>query len=74
MSQTKNQQSRQDMQHGHQNAIPKKGQNPNDPQNKHMHDNPQKQGVNDFKEGQQRHGIGTPHDKEERQQQEYPTR
>jgi len=30
MSQTKNQQSRQDMQHGHQNEMPKKGQNPND--------------------------------------------
>jgi len=60
-------QSRQDMQHGHQNEPPKKGQNPNDPQNKHMQDNPRKQGVNDSKEGQQRQGIGTPRDKEEKQ-------
>jgi hypothetical protein len=68
MSETKNQQSRQDMQHGHQNETPKKGQNPNDPQNKHaQHDNPQKQGVNDSKEGQQRQGIGTPHDQNEKQ-------
>jgi hypothetical protein len=65
MSQNKNQQSRQDMQHGHQNEPPKKGQNPNDPQNKHT--DPQKQGVNDSKEGRQRQGIGTPHDKEEKQ-------
>jgi hypothetical protein len=64
MSQTKSQQSRQDMQHGHQNEPPKKGQNPNDPQNRHAQDNPQKQGVNDSKEGEQRQGIGTPHDKE----------
>jgi len=65
MSATKNQQSRQDNQHGHQNQEPKKGQNPNDPQNKHaQQDNPQKQGHNDSKEGQQRQGIGTPHDKE----------
>jgi hypothetical protein len=27
-------------------------------------DNPPKQGQNDSKEGQQRQGIGTPHDKE----------
>jgi hypothetical protein len=67
MSETMNQQSRQDTQHGHQNEPPKKGQNPNDPQNRHAQhgqDNPQKQGVNDSKEGQQRQGIGTPHDKE----------
>jgi hypothetical protein len=45
--------------------MPKKGQNPNDPQNKHgQHEHPQKQGVNDSKEGQQRQGIGTPHDRE----------
>jgi hypothetical protein len=65
MSQTKNQQSRQDTQHGHQNQEPKKGQSPNDPQNKQ--DNPPKQGVNDSKEGQQRQGIGTPHDQNEKQ-------
>ena len=65
MSETKNQQNRQDNQHGHQNQEPKKGQNPNDPQNKHaQQDNPQKQGQNDSKEAQQRQGIGTPHDKE----------
>jgi hypothetical protein len=62
MSQTKNQQSRQDMQHGHQDEPPKKGENPNDPQNRQA-EHPQKQGVNDFKEGQQRQGIGTPHAK-----------
>jgi len=67
MSRNKNQQSRQDMQHGHQNEPPKKGQNPNDPQNKHT-DNPQKQGVNDSKEGRQRQGIGTPQDKEEKEE------
>jgi hypothetical protein len=67
MSETKNQQSRQDNQHGHQNEPPKKGQNPNDPQNRQtqqVHDNPQKQGQNDSKEDQQRRGIGTPHNKE----------
>ena len=67
MGETKNQKSRQDMQHGHQNEEPKKGQNPNDPKNKdtqHGQTNPPKQGQNDSKEGQQRHGIGTPHDKE----------
>jgi hypothetical protein len=65
MSETKNQQSRQDMQHGHQNQEPKKGQSPNDPQNKHaQQDNPQKQGHNDSTEGQQRQGIGAPHKKE----------
>lgn len=63
MSQTNNQKSRQDMQHGHQNEPPKKGQNPNDAQNMQQ-ERPQKQGVNDSKEGQQRQGIGTPHDKE----------
>ena len=31
----KNEQSRQDMENGHQNELPKKGQNPNDPPNKH---------------------------------------
>lgn len=62
MSETKNQQSRQDMQHGHQNQGPKKGQSPNDTKNKRAQDNPQKQGVNDSKEGQQRQGIGAPHD------------
>jgi hypothetical protein len=66
MSQTKSQQSRQDMQHGHQNEVPKKGQSPNDPQNKHV-EHPQKQGVNDSKEGEQRQGIGTPHDRNEKQ-------
>jgi len=60
MNHTKNQQSRQDLQHGHQNQ--------NDPQNKQ--DSPQKHGVNDSKEGQQRQGIGTPHDKNDKQ----PTR
>jgi hypothetical protein len=65
MSETKNQQSRQDMQHGHQNQEPKKGQSPNDPENKHIQqDNSQKQGHNDSKERQQRKGMGTPHDKE----------
>ncbi len=34
MSQTKNQQSKQENQHGHQNQPPKKGQNPTDPQNR----------------------------------------
>ena len=67
MSETKNQQSRQDNQHSHQNEPPKKGQNPNDPQNKHAQDNPQNQDVNDTKQGQKRQGIGTPHNKEERQ-------
>lgn len=62
MSETNAQKSRQDMQHGHQNDPPKKGQNPNDAQNKSQQ--PQKQAVNDSKEGQQRQGIGTPHDKE----------
>ncbi len=65
MSETKNQQSRQDMQHGHQNEPAKKGQNPNDPQNKHAQrgqDAPQKHGENDSQEGQQRHR--TQHDKE----------
>jgi hypothetical protein len=69
MSETKNQQSRQDNQHGHQNEPPKKGQNPNDSQNRQA-EHPQKQGQNDSKEGQQRQGIGTPHEKEEKQ----PTR
>jgi len=64
MSENKNQQSRQDTQHGHQNEPPKKGQNPNDPQNKHTQEHSQKQGVNDSKEAQQRQGIGTAHDKE----------
>jgi len=41
------------------------GKNPNDPQNKHT-DNPEKQGVNDSKEGRQRQGIGTPHHKEDK--------
>lgn len=63
MSQTNNQKSRQDMQHGHQNDPPKKGQNPTDAQNR-QEEYPQKQGVNDSKEGQKRQGIGTPHDKE----------
>jgi len=66
MSQTNNQKSRQDIQHGHQNEMPKKGQNPNDPQNRQA-EHPQKQGVNDSKEGQQRQGIGTPHDQNEKQ-------
>jgi hypothetical protein len=51
------------MQYGHQNEPPKKGQSPNDPQNKHT-DNRQKQGVNDSKEGRQRQVIGTRHDQE----------
>jgi len=63
MSETQNQQSRQDAQHGHQNEPPKRGKNPNDPQNKR----PQKQGLNDSKEGQQRQVIGTPHDQNEKQ-------
>jgi hypothetical protein len=67
MSQTKNQQSRQDTQHGHQDEPPKKGQNPNDRQNKQAQDNPQKLGVDDIKEGRQRQGIGTPHDQNEKQ-------
>ena len=70
MSETHNQQSKQQNQHGHQNQEPKKGQNPNDPQNKQAV-NPQKLGVNDTKEGQQRQGVGTPHNsphnKEEKQ-------
>ena len=54
-------QSRQDTQYGHQNEPPKKGQHPNDLQNKHaQHEHPQKQGVNDSKEGQQRQGLGRP--------------
>ena len=70
ISETKNQQSRQDNQRGHQNEPPNKGQNQNDPQNKHAQkDNPQKQGQTDSKEGQQRQGIGTPHDKEQKQPQ-----
>ncbi len=67
MNDTKNQQSRQDLQHGHQNQEPKKGQSPNDPKNKHAQqeqEHPQKQGQNDSKEGQQRQGVGTPHDKD----------
>jgi hypothetical protein len=73
MSQTKNQQSRQENQHGHQNQPPKKGQNPNDPQNRQaVH--PQKMGVNDTKEGEQRQGIGTPHDKEEKRKEEHANR
>ena len=67
MSETNNQQSRQDNQHGHQNQPPKKGQNPNDPKNRQAV-NSQKLGVNDGKEGEERHG--TPHDKNEKQ----PTR
>jgi hypothetical protein len=66
MSQTKNQQNRQDMQHGHQDEPPKKGQNPNDPQNRQA-EHPQKLGVDDIKEGKQRQGIGTPHDQNEKQ-------
>jgi hypothetical protein len=58
MRQSKNQKSRPDMQHGHQNEMPKKGQSPNDSKNQPK-DNPQKQGVNDSKEGQERQGIGT---------------
>ena len=73
MSQTKNQQSRQDNQHGHQNQPPKKGQNPNDPRNRQA-EHPQKMGVNDTKEGEQRRGIGTQHDKEEKQQEEHASR
>jgi len=64
----KNEQSRQDVQHGHQNEPPKKRQSPNDPQNKHTQhgqDNPQKKGQSDS--SQQRKGTGTPHDKEEKQ-------
>jgi hypothetical protein len=61
-----NQQSRQDMQHGHQNEVPKRGQSPNDPQNQKI-EHPQKQGVNDSKEGQQRQGPGTSHDKNGKQ-------
>ena len=53
------------MQHGHQDEPPKKGQNPNDPKNRPS--NPQKMGVDDIKEGQQRQGIGTPHDQNEKQ-------
>jgi hypothetical protein len=67
MSETKNQQSKQQNQHGHQNQEPKKGQNPNDPQNRQAEwdqDHPKKQGQNHSKEGQQRQGIGTQHDKD----------
>ena len=64
MNEAKNQPNKKENQYGHQNQEPKKGHNPNDPQNKHTQDIPQKQGVNDSKEGQQRQGIGTPHDKE----------
>ena len=67
MGETKKQQGRQDMQHGHQDQQLKKGQNSKDPQNKHAQDNPQNQDVNDTKQGQQRQGIGTPHNKEEKQ-------
>jgi len=73
MSQTKNQQSRQDMQHGHQNEVPKKGQDPNDPQNRKA-EHSQKQGVNDSKEGQQRQGIGTPQDHNEKPKDEHAKR
>jgi hypothetical protein len=34
MNETKNQQNKQENQHGHQNQEPKKGQNPKDPQNR----------------------------------------
>jgi hypothetical protein len=63
----KNQQSSQDTQHGHQNEPPKKGQSPNDPQNKHAQDNPQQLGVDDIKAGRQRQGIGTQHAQNEKQ-------
>ena len=63
MSENKNQQSRQDNQHGHQNEPPKKGQNPNDPKNRQA-EHSQKMGVDDMKEGEQRQGIGTPHKNE----------
>ena len=66
MSQTKSQQNRQDTQHGHQDEPPKKGQNPNDPQNRQA-EHPQKLGVDDIKEGRQRQGIGTSHDRNEKQ-------
>jgi hypothetical protein len=65
MSQTKNQQSRQDNQHGHQSQPPKKGQNPNDPQIRQA-EHSQKMGVDDIRESRQRQGIGTPHDKNEK--------
>ena len=61
----KSRQSSKDMHDGHQD--PKRGQTPNDPQNRER-DNPQKQGVNDSKEGQQRQGIGTPHEQNEKKE------
>ena len=63
---TNNQKSRQDMQHGHQDEPPKKGQNPNDPQNRQA-EHSQKMGVDDLKERNQRQGIGTTHDQNEKQ-------
>jgi hypothetical protein len=62
---TRNQQSKQVNQHGQQNQPPKKGQNPNDLQNRQA-EHPQKMGINDSKEGELRQGIGTPHNRNER--------
>jgi hypothetical protein len=64
MNETKNQQSKP--QNGHKNQPPKKGQNPNDPQNQRA-EHPPKLGVDDIKGSQQRQGIGTPHDKGEKE-------
>ncbi len=72
MSQTKDQQSRQDTQHGHQNQ-PKKGQNPKDSQNRQA-EHSQKMGVDDIKEDRQRQGIGAPHDKKEKQEEKFANR
>ncbi len=73
MSETHNQQSKQQNQHGHQNQEPKKGQNPNDPHNKQAV-NSQKLGVNDTKEGQQRQGIATPHNAPRNKEEKSTTR
>ncbi len=61
---TKNQDSKQQNQHGHQNEPPKKGQNPNDPQNQQA-EHPQKMGVDDLKERNQRQGAHEAKKKEE---------
>ena len=44
MNETKNQQNKQENQHGHQNQEPKKEQNPNDPQNRQTERNQRDQG------------------------------
>jgi hypothetical protein len=46
------------MQHGYQNEPPKKGEHPNDPQNKHVQrERSRKQDHNDSKETQRPQGV-----------------